>query len=93
MRRKAAIAHRDVPLGLSLSSIDKVTFTKRDEITTDLICCEVEAADQIWTFHEEMPGWDALIAHLTGLPGFREDWIETVSQPAFALCETVAFKR
>lgn len=81
----------DVPSGLPLSSIDKVTFTKRDEITTDLICCEVVTGEQIWTFHEEMPGWDALIAHLSGLPGFREDWFAAVSQPAFAPCETVAF--
>jgi len=87
---------RDFGLALNrlrLSSIDKVTFYKRDEIATDLICCEVVAADKFWTFHEEMPGWDALIAHLTGLPGFREDWFASVSQPAFASCETVAFMR
>ena len=79
----------DIPL----SSINKVTFTKRDEIVTDLICCEVVVAQRSWTFHEEMPGWDALIAHLSDLPGFRGDWFAAVPQPAFAACETVAFER
>ncbi|WP_439486574.1 hypothetical protein [Blastomonas fulva] len=93
MRGKTAAGDRDVPSDLSLSSIDKVTFYKRDKIVTDLICCEVVAADQFWTFHEEIPGWDALIAHLSGLPGFRGDWFAAVSQPPFAPCETVAFER
>lgn len=88
-----AIPCVDAPFSIPISAIDKGTFTKRDELTTDLICCEVVAADQFWTFHEEMPGWDALIAHLSALPGFRADWFAAVSQPAFAACETVAFVR
>lgn len=83
----------DALSSMSLSSIDKVTFFKRDEITTDLICCEVVASGQIQTFHEEMPGWDALMAHLAGLPGFRDDWSAAVSQTAFQPCEIVAFAR
>lgn len=79
--------------GFSLSSVERVTFYKRDEITTDLICCEVVASGQIRTFHEEMPVWDALVARLAGLPGFRQDWFAAVSQPAFQPCEIVAFER
>jgi hypothetical protein len=78
---------------LPLASIDKVTFFKRDELTTDLICCEVVIGDQFWTFHEKMTIWDGLITHLKGLPGFHEEWFVAVSQPAFAPCETVAFQR
>lgn len=78
---------------LPLSSIDTVTFYKRDEIATDLICCEVVTGQQLLTFHEEMPEWNKLIAHLGGLPGFRKDWFAAVSQPAFAPCKTVAFER
>lgn len=78
---------------LPLATIDEVTFYKRDELTTDLICCDVVVAHRYWTFHEEMPGWDALIAHLSGLPGFRKDWFAAISQPPFSPCETVAFKR
>lgn len=78
---------------LPLMEIGKVTFYKRDEITTDLICCEVMVGEQVWTFHEELVGWDLLIAHLQGLPGFRGDWFAAVTQPPFATSETVAFSR
>jgi hypothetical protein len=54
---------------LPLGAIDRVTFYKRDEITTDLICCDVEADGQAWFFHEEVEGWDLLMTHLERLPG------------------------
>ena len=78
---------------LPLADIGKVTFHKRDEITTDLVCCDVVVGEKIWTFHEELVGWDMLIEHLRGLPGFRDDWFTAVSQPPFATSETVAFSR
>ena len=67
-------------------------FYKRDEITTDLICCDVDVAGRVWTFHEETAGWEGLIAHLTGLPGFQTDWYAGVVDPPFALSETVAYR-
>jgi hypothetical protein len=78
---------------LPLSDIAKVTFYKRDEITTDLICCDVVVAGTVWTFNEEQIGWDLLLQHLDKLPNFRTDWYAAVSQPAFATCETLAFNR
>ncbi|CAN5134803.1 hypothetical protein BH11PSE2_BH11PSE2_20010 [soil metagenome] len=78
---------------LPLSNINSVIFYKRDEITTDLICCELEADGKVWTFHEEADGWADLLRHLEALPDFRKDWFEAVSQPPFAVSETVAFKR
>jgi hypothetical protein len=78
---------------LSLADIDAVVFYKRDEITTDLICCDVEVAGRVSSFHEEAEGWNDLIAHLSALPGFRADWYEAVASPAFAASETVAFDR
>jgi hypothetical protein len=78
---------------LPLDAIGKVTFYKRDEITTDLICCEVGVGDKFWTFHEELAGWDALLEHIQKLPNFRSDWFDAVSQPPFATGETVAFRR
>ncbi len=78
---------------LPLDGIEKVTFFKRDEITTDLICCEVVAAGQTWFFHEDLPAWDTLLRHLEQLPGFRADWYAAVAQPPFAACETVAYER
>ncbi|SEQ47902.1 hypothetical protein [Sphingobium sp. YR768] len=78
---------------LQLPDIDAVIFSKRDEIVTDLICCDVDIAGRVWTFHEEVKGWDILIAHLSALPGFRADWYEAVVKPPFAAIETVAFDR
>ena len=49
---------------LPLADIDAVVFYKRDEIITDLICCDVKMAGRVWTFHEEAKGWEDLIAHL-----------------------------
>ena len=78
---------------LPLSEIDAVVFYKRDEITTDLICCDVEVNGRIWTFHEEADGWHALIAHLSALPSFRDDWYASVVNPPFEASETLAFER
>ncbi len=78
---------------LQLPEIDAVIFYKRDQITTDLICCDVEIAGQVWTFHEETSGWSDLIEHLLSLPGFRTNWYEAVANPPFAPSKTVAFKR
>jgi hypothetical protein len=78
---------------LPLETIDRVTFYKRDELTTDLICCDIDVVSQIWRFHEEVPGWELLLRHLAQLPGFRVDWYAAVVQPAFATNETVAFSR
>jgi len=78
---------------LPLADIGKVMFHKRDEITSDLICCDVVVGEKVWTFHEELVGWEMLIEHLQGLPSFRDDWFAAVSQPPFATSETVVFSR
>ena len=39
-----------------LNEIDRVTFYKRDELTTDLICCEVHVGESHSKFHEELIG-------------------------------------
>jgi hypothetical protein len=49
---------------LPLVEIDQVTFYKRDEVTTDLICCDVEIRGKTWSFHEELVGWELLLQHL-----------------------------
>jgi hypothetical protein len=78
---------------LPLSDIAKVTFYKRDELTTDLICVDVLVGEQTWTFHEELVGWDALISHLQRLPTFDSGWFAAMSQRPFEATETVAFRR
>ena len=81
------------PAVLPLAEIDGVVFYKRDEITTDLICCDIELGGRIWTFHEEAQGWRELIAHISALPGFRADWFSAVANPAFETNRTIAFQR
>ena len=83
----------DIQKQLPLADIQKVRFFKRDELTADLICCEVEIGGRVWFFHEEAEGWDALVRHLEQLPGFRADWYQTVVQPPFAPNETIAYIR
>ena len=78
---------------IPLTAIQKVTFYKRDEITTDLICCDVETKGEVWTFHEHQVGWTLLLQHLQELPTFRTDWFAAVAQPSFTRSETVAFRR
>ena len=83
----------DLLTRLPLAEVTRVTFYKRDEITTDLICCEIVVAGRTWNFHEELAGWELLIGHLQRLPDFRGDWFAAVSQPPLATKETLAFSR
>jgi hypothetical protein len=78
---------------LPLTDIANVTFYKRDELTTDLICCDVRVDGKVWTFNEELVGWALLLQHLYKLPSFRTDWYAAVSQPPFATSKTQAFSR
>jgi hypothetical protein len=86
-----------VSLPFASDQIRKVTFYKRDELTTDLIRCDVEVDDggetQVWYNHEETDTWNEWIEALAKLPGFETDWFARVSHPAFAPCLTVAYER
>ena len=82
-----------LPEGLALADIERVEFYKRDQITTDLICCEIQAAEKTFYFDEEQEGWDDLLLALQQLDGFHKDWFAHVSQPPFQSSEFVAFKR
>lgn len=83
----------DIRERLPLTDIQKVTFYKRDELTTDLICCDVEACGRTWFFHEEADGWDDFVRYLEQLPGIRRAWYEAVVPPTFARSETIAFTK
>ena len=77
--------------GLPDAAIERVMFFKRDELTTDLICCEVIAASGAFLAHEEMIGWGEAIKRLSGLRGFDSAWLEKVSKPTFSACCTIAW--
>lgn len=81
-----------------LSEVDRVEFFKRDEVTTDLICCEITFLGKGKTgglifAHEEMPHWEELIRKLEFLGGFDVEWFSQISQPPFAENRYVAFQR
>ena len=78
---------------IPLNSIQRITFYKRDQLTDDLICCDISNGDHCWTYHEELTEWDQLIGELKALPGFAEDWQAHVVQPPFSTSEFVAFER
>jgi len=79
---------------ISVNSVTEVAVYKRDEIVTDLICCDIFTADgTVRTVHEEMPGFNDLIAAFKDLPGFDADWWGKVIKPAFVENWTVVYKR
>ena len=80
-------------LPFPLADVERVEFYKRDELTTDLICCEVAAGDAVYRANEESPGWAELVETLETLPGFESEWFAKVSQPPFEEARTVVFER
>lgn len=75
----------------------RIRAYKRDELTTDLVCLDVELQDgTTWFVHEEVPGWedflDAAERALAGLQSFRS-WFPEVAQPPFARSERVIYER
>jgi hypothetical protein len=80
-------------LPFRLAEVSRVEFYKRDELTTDLICCEVTAGGEVHFSHEEERGWDAVVEALRALPGFDPDWFARVSQPPFDESRICAFER
>jgi hypothetical protein len=80
-------------LPFRLSAVSRVEFCKRDELTTDLICCDVTVGDAVHFRQEEAPDWDQFLRELQELSGFDCDWCANVFEPAFAECRTIAFQR
>jgi hypothetical protein len=82
---------------VAFDDIHEVVFFKRDELTTDLICCDIvvrtEQGSETWFLHEELPGWDDLVRFLERLPGFDREWFRKVAWPAFAANPTSVFRR
>lgn len=84
-------------LSIPLNAILEVVFFKRDELTTDLVCCEiiVRRGDSVerWFYHEELPEWGEVLNFLERLPDFDTEWPGKVMQPAFEENRTIAFQR
>jgi len=81
---------------VALNDVEEVSFFKRDELVTDLVCCEirVNANDgPVWFFHEQVVGFGSLVTLLERLPAFDLAWRDKVILPPFAENRTVAFRR
>jgi len=86
------------PIAIEPSRIVRIALFKRDEMTTDLICCEITAKadvgnDYSIVVHEDMDGFETMMATLAALDGFDRGWFEKVARPAFATNFTVVFQR
>lgn len=74
---------------IAWENLHRVTCFKRDLLTTDLICVELEVAQgkdvRCFEIDEEMSGFDAFMrALLRHFPSAAKNWREAVVTPAFA---------
>lgn len=82
---------------VSLEEVRAIIAYKLDELTTDLVCCDIvtgaDDGEQIRTIHEELPGFDAAMKAFEALPGFKRQWRDVVMLPPFATNRTVVYDR
>lgn len=82
---------------VSLEEVSAIVAYKLDELTTDLVCCDIvtgaDDGEQIRTIHEELPGFDAAMASFENLPGFNRQWRDAVILPPFDTNRTVIYSR
>ena len=76
-----------------LAKVIRVEFYKRDQLTTDLIHCNIITPDGVISAHEDQPYWEELIRKLEFLGGFDVEWYPQISGPALAVSDYVAFQR
>ncbi len=81
----------------SLEKIEKVTFFKIDEFTSDLVCCDIVFSDdnglQIIHLNEDRDDLARVDCYFASVEGYDKNWRENVILPPFEECEYVAFKR
>jgi len=84
-------------IDVGLDQIVRIEAYKRDELTTDLICMDIwfdpRTADSVFFMHEEIPGFDDVVARLEDLPGFDKLWWGKLIKPAFAENRLVVYER
>ena len=82
---------------ITREKVEKVSFFKTDEITTDLICCEIEfqKKDQLEKaiLHEDCENFESFETWIAKLPSFDTEWRSKVVHPPFKENFTVAFDR
>jgi len=80
-----------------LDDVAEIVIYKRDELTTDLICCDIttqsNGTPRTWFVHEDTSGFEELMRFFETLQGFRSNWRQEVVLPPFAAKRTVVFRR
>ena len=87
-------ADRDI---VRFDEVRAVIAWKLDELTSDLVCCEIvtdsRGGEQVRTVHEELAGFEALMTRFAELPGFdRHSW-EAVIGPVFETDRRIIYTR
>ncbi|MEP6343861.1 MAG: hypothetical protein ABJ275_11160 [Maricaulaceae bacterium] len=76
-------------------NVVQIVFYKSDELTTDLICCDITinsaTGPLVWFLHEEADEWEDVLLEMKALPEFDVDWFVKVACPAFSENRTIAF--
>lgn len=82
---------------VSFDEVSAIVAYKLDELATDLICCDIVTGagdgEQIRTIHEELAGFEAVMARFEMLPGFDRKWRDEVIDPPFATNRTLIYSR
>ncbi len=78
----------------SFDEVIRAIAFKKDEVTSDLLCVQIELADgQLIELNEDARGFEDWLRRVDGLPGADPDWRAKVIQPPFARNETLLFLR
>jgi hypothetical protein len=84
-------------LDVAISDIARIIAYKRHMATVDLICFDIEVGAPgesiVYCVHEELEGFDELVARLESLEGFYVKWRDSVVQPPFAENRTPVYVR
>lgn len=85
---------RRTVLVTGFDEVVRVTVFKRDEVTTDLLCLEIELANgETIEPNEDVGGFDEWLRRIESLHGVDPDWRGKVIQPPFARNAIVLFTR
>ena len=93
----------DGKVEIAWDAITAVGAFKKDELTTDLVCVEIEFAEpgtrhedgrgSVLLIHEQMPGFDEVMRRMEGLPDFQANWRSAVCREPFATDSVTIFRR
>ena len=80
-----------------MEDINVISAFKRDMLTTDLVCFEIEYCREkkpvVIEINEEMADFDLLAERISQMKGFVPNWRELVIKPPFATQRTCVYKR